>query len=47
MKPLAADITEGYPITLHAAAAVQVNRFVLSTATDGLPVTRHRGDRRQ
>jgi hypothetical protein len=38
MKPLAADITEGYPITLHAAAAVQVNRFVLSTATDGLPV---------
>ena len=37
-RPLDA-VTEGYPITLHAAAAVQISRFVLSTATDGATVT--------
>jgi len=38
MKPLAAGLVEGYPITLHAAAAVQVTRFVLSNASDGASV---------
>lgn len=31
-------VTEGYPVTLHAAAALQVTRFVLSTAADGAMV---------
>jgi len=37
LRPLA-QVTEGYPVTLHAAAAVQVSRFVLSTASDGAAV---------
>lgn len=36
IKPLEGTVTEGYPITVHAAAALQVFRFTLSTATDGL-----------
>lgn len=39
MKPLDASITEGYPVSLHAVAAVQVSRFVLTNATSGTPVT--------
>ncbi len=35
MKPLEAGVTEGYPISLHAMAAVQVSRFVLTNASDG------------
>ncbi|KAK6023887.1 PAS domain S-box protein, partial [Ostertagia ostertagi] len=38
VKPLADGIVEGYPITLHAAAAVKVSRFVITTASSGAPV---------
>ncbi|WP_457426805.1 hypothetical protein [Roseateles sp. P5_E7] len=38
MKPLDAGLTEGYPVSLHAAAAVYVSRFALSIAADGSPV---------
>lgn len=38
MKPLDAGLTEGYPITVHAARAVAVSRFTLSTAADGTAV---------
>ena len=34
MRPLD-TVTEGYPISIHAGAPVQVTRFVLTTATDG------------
>ncbi|MFG6456064.1 hypothetical protein [Roseateles sp. BYS96W] len=35
MTPLESGVTQGYPITVHAGAALQVSRFVLTTATDG------------
>jgi hypothetical protein len=38
MKPLDASLTEGYPVTLHAAAAVQVSRFVITQAGSDAPV---------
>ncbi|MEO6280611.1 hypothetical protein, partial [Roseateles sp.] len=38
IKPLAAGLVEGYPVTLHAAAPVGVTRFVMSTASDGSAV---------
>ncbi len=39
MTPLESGVTQGYPITVHAGAALQVSRFVLTTATDGQVVT--------
>ena len=38
MKPLDAGITEGYPVSVHATASVQVSRFVITNASDGTPV---------
>lgn len=38
IKPLAAGLVEGYPITLHAGSAIQVTRFVVAVASDGSPV---------
>jgi hypothetical protein len=35
MKPLDARITEGYPVSVHAAAPLQISRFVLSQASNG------------
>ncbi|MCE4556053.1 CAP domain-containing protein [Roseateles cellulosilyticus] len=35
MKPLEAGVVEGYPASIHAAAPVQVSRFVMTRATDG------------
>lgn len=38
MKPLAAGVTEGYPVSLQTMAALQVSRFVLTRASDGAVV---------
>jgi hypothetical protein len=38
MKPLDDGITEGYPVSLHATAPVQLSRFAMTTAADGAPV---------
>ena len=38
VKPLAAGLVEGYPVTLHAGAVVQVTRFAMFTASSGAPV---------
>ncbi|RZL38280.1 MAG: CAP domain-containing protein [Rubrivivax sp.] len=38
MKPLDAALTEGYPVTLHALAPVQVSRFAMTYAGSGNPV---------
>ena len=35
LKPLEAGVVEGYPVTVHAGSAVQVNRFVLINTGDG------------
>jgi len=38
VKPLDAGLTEGYPVSLHAALPVQVSRFVLTNVGNGQPV---------
>lgn len=38
LKPLGDAFTEGYPVSLHASAAVQVSRFVITNAAGGAPV---------
>lgn len=38
VKPLDASLTEGYPVSLHAALPVQVSRFVLTNAGNGQAV---------
>lgn len=38
-KPLDDSLTEGYPMSLHAAAAVQVSRFVMTQASNGALVS--------
>lgn len=38
LKPLGAGLVEGYPVSLHAVAAVQVGRFTMTNASSGAPV---------